>query len=204
MAESSGRWKKYGLNNKSLFKIMSNQLAKLLFKVLKAYGISITYPTIERVVNSHPAYPSMQCVSDAFDSWKVKHVALKLSTEELRALNIPVNTAGCNISYSLIKQEKQQSNRFIRLFCFAGTQIDCNQVTKSLYSKLFGLISWAEVGMAYFSAVILSNAIMAAEPQHPFIKRIIDQLPVIKSEAKDMERKLEKAVAVHYFFGMWL
>jgi len=69
---------------------MSNQLAKLLYKVLKAYGISITYHTIRSIVNTHPAYPSMQCISDALDRWKVKHVVLKLSFEELRALNVPV------------------------------------------------------------------------------------------------------------------
>jgi len=91
MVELFGSWKKYGLNNKSLVtKIMSNQLARLLFKGLKAYGIPIPYHTIERVINTRPAYPSMQCISDALDSWKVKHVVLKLSFEELRALNVPV------------------------------------------------------------------------------------------------------------------
>jgi len=269
MVELFGSWKKYGLNNKTLVtKIMSNQLARLLFKGLKAYGISIPYHTIERVINTHPAYPSMQCISDALDSWKVKHIVLKLSFEELRALNVPViahlkqgefvwvtqitdskvhywsvadkrkieshsrfeekwsgvalaienideagdpdyreerskeikdkivkygisggcmvsiillnffswlndsilsllpkimlvcvNLAGCYISYTLIRQEKQQSNRLIRRFCVAGTHIDCDQVTKSRYSKLFGLVSWAEVGMAYFSAVVIWLAI---------------------------------------------
>jgi len=247
---------------------MSNQLAKLLYKVLKAYGISITYHTIKSVVYTHPAFPSMQCISDAFDSWKVKHVVLKLSFEELRSLNVPViaylkqgefvwitqitdsnvhywsvdnngrteshnrfedewsgvalaitdvdeagepnyreerskevkdnivkygilsgcmvsiilltflswindislsllpkimlfcvNAAGCYISYTLFRQEKQQSNRLTRRFCVAGTHIDCNQVTKSRYAKLFGLVSWAEVGMAYFSAVVIWLAI---------------------------------------------
>ena len=70
-----------------------------------------------------------------------------------------VNSAGCCISYLLILQEKRQSTGFVQLFCKADAHIDCNQVTQSQYSKLFGLISWAETGMAYFCAVMLWVAI---------------------------------------------
>ena len=39
---------------------MSNQLAGLLFKILKAYGVSITYSSIEKEVRLHPPeYPSI-------------------------------------------------------------------------------------------------------------------------------------------------
>ena len=69
---------------------MSNPLAKFLFKVLKAYGVSITQHTIEQTILTHPEFPSMQSVSDALDGWKVKHIVLKISLEKLRVLNIPV------------------------------------------------------------------------------------------------------------------
>ncbi len=236
----------------------------LLFKVFKAYGVSITQHTLERTIATHPEYPSMRCISDALDSWKIKHVVMKLSWEKLRALGIPViahlkrgeyawitqitdskvcywsaidnkhvvthadfeqewsgvalafeditdagepgyaqkhreeitrkifryatasigillwalltciswandiqlpiaskicllfiNGAGLYLSCVLIKQEKRQSNRLVDKFCKSGKHIDCNQVTSSRYSKLFGWISWAELGTAYFASNLL-------------------------------------------------
>ena len=50
---------------------MSNNLSKLLFKVLKAYDVSINYRTVDNEIKSNSEYPSMKCVSDALDSWKV-------------------------------------------------------------------------------------------------------------------------------------
>ena len=252
---------------------MNNNITKLLYKALKAYDIPITYRTIEQMLKTHPEYPSMQSISDALDSWKVKHIVLKLTLEKLRILDVPVisylkrqkktkeeyiwitkvtdtkvhfrnapgkeiiedrdsfeekwsgivlaikditdaeepgykkmrkreiresllkyafacgfivlfttlaffswlhddvlslltkllllfvNMAGCYLSYTLIRQEKNQSNALVSKFCIAGAHIDCHQVTKSRYSKLFGLISWAEFGMAYFCAVILWLAV---------------------------------------------
>jgi len=243
---------------------MPNHLAILLFKVLKAYGVSITQHTIKQTINTHPELLSMQCISDALDSWKVKHTVVKLTLEKLRTLDIPVivhlkkgeyvwvtqitdskvhfwsafgkkgnkshehfekewsgvalaiedveeagepnyrevrrkeikeniiryffaggcmalvtiltyfswkndsvlpllpklllllvNAAGCYISYTLILQENCQAKRLVQKFCKAGAHNDCNKVTTSQYSKLFGLFSWAELGLAYFSAAIL-------------------------------------------------
>ena len=68
---------------------MSNQIAKLLFKVLREYGVPITYRTIEQCIKVHPDYPLIQSISDVLDVWKVKHVSMKLSLEELRALKVP-------------------------------------------------------------------------------------------------------------------
>lgn len=247
---------------------MSNNLAKLFYKVFKAYNVSITKHTIEKTIGTHPEYPTMQSISDALDSWKIKHVVLKLSLEKLRTLDVPViahlkrnnyiwitqitdskvrfcsasgkektdscdnfekewlgvvlaiedvakagepnykeerrkeikenifryifaggfisllilltcfswlndsslyiipklllllvNAAGCFISYLLILQEKRQDNYLVQKFCKAGAHIDCNRVTMSRYSKLFGVFSWAEMGMAYFTTVILWLAI---------------------------------------------
>ena len=243
---------------------MSIPLVKLLIKAMKAYEVPITHKTVEQTVLTHPEFPSMQSISDAFDSWKVKHVVLKLTLEKLRTLDVPVisslnnseyiwinkvtdkevhywgasdkekvencekfekswtgvslaiedtdnagepnykencnreikekvikfilpvgsvllltvlacfswikdsqlsllsklllffiNTTGFYIGYILMRQEKSQSSRMIQKFCKAGTHIDCNKVIQSRYSKLFGMVSYAELGMAYFSAVIL-------------------------------------------------
>jgi len=245
-----------------------NNIAKLLSNIFKAYNIQITYSTIEKVILTHPAYPSMQSISDAFDAWKIKHVVMKITIEKLQALGIPalvqmkkkdyvwvtqvtdsnvyfltasgrkkvetrdnfeknrtgvalaiedisiagepdyqkkrlneikekmfrfsltgsciaffiilmflswhndtalplllksllfmVNATGLSVSYILIRQEKNQANDLIRKICTFGSHVDCNQVTRSGYSKFFGLISWSEIGMAYFSAVTIWIAV---------------------------------------------
>ena len=243
-------------------------MKEIIRKVLKFHHISVSYKIVEQTIKTHPAYPSMQCLSDALDRWKVRHLVMKISLEKLRALDVPViahlkrneyvwvtqitdsevhfwnasgkeksvspesfekewsgvalaiedvtdagepdykvkrkkeikenifryifaggfvilltiltcfswlkdislsilpklllllvNVAGCYISYALIRQEIHQSNRLTQKFCKAGAHIDCNKVTTSQYSKLFGMISWAELGMTYFITVILWLAI---------------------------------------------
>ena len=61
---------------------MSNHLTKFLFKVLKVYGVSITQHTLTTTIYTHPEYPSMQCISDALDSWKVRHVVAKFTLKK--------------------------------------------------------------------------------------------------------------------------
>ena len=67
-----------------------DKIMLLLSKVLKGYGVSISYRSIEQDVNTHPEYPSMQSISDTLDGWKVKHVVMQLTLEKLRALDVPV------------------------------------------------------------------------------------------------------------------
>ena len=243
---------------------MTDNIASLLFKVLKAYDISITYSSIEHEVSRHPEYPSMQSISDALDGWKIKHVVLQLTVEKLIALEVPViahlkkgefiwvtqiadskvhfwsekgkektkslehfeqewsgialaieniddagepdfkekrckerkekifkyliagsivallimltcfawtndssqplipklillciNAVGCYIGYLLIRQAKYQSNTLSDKFCIVGKYIDCNKVTHSKYSSFWGFLSWAELGTAYFSSMLL-------------------------------------------------
>ena len=50
---------------------MTDQLYKLIFKFLKEYGVSISKHEIEQTIYTHPDYPSIRCISDALDSWKV-------------------------------------------------------------------------------------------------------------------------------------
>jgi len=57
-------------------------------------GVPVTQRTITQTILTHPHYPSMQCISDALDNWKIKHVALQLTLEQLRVLNVPINRKG--------------------------------------------------------------------------------------------------------------
>ena len=66
---------------------MRDTIPKLFREIVRIYGIPISYQSIERTFFTHPDYPSMQSVSDALDSWKVKHVVVRLSLDKLRALD---------------------------------------------------------------------------------------------------------------------
>ena len=66
-----------------------NNLSKLIFKFLKSYGVRITNRTIEQTIFKHPEYPSMQCISDAFDSWRIKNIVAKVSIEAIREMRAP-------------------------------------------------------------------------------------------------------------------
>ncbi|MDR2036510.1 MAG: vitamin K epoxide reductase family protein [Bacteroidales bacterium] len=54
------------------------------------------------------------------------------------------------MSFVLIGREFHQSNRITSKFCKQGTQIDCDKVVGSCFSKIFGFISWAELGAVWF------------------------------------------------------
>ena len=67
---------------------------------------------------------------------------------------LTINGIGLYISYVLVRHEKYQFNRITDKFCIKGNHIDCNKVTTSQFSRLFGVVSWAELGMAYFISVL--------------------------------------------------
>jgi len=69
---------------------MSNQIINLISNVLKGYKVPVSYRTIEQEINTHPEYPSIQSISNALDSWRVKNVVMELTLEKLRALDVPV------------------------------------------------------------------------------------------------------------------
>ena len=65
-------------------------MIQFIKKIVRVYDILVTQSTIEHTILTHPNYPSMRCISDALDSWTVKHAVLKLSFDKLRTLDIPV------------------------------------------------------------------------------------------------------------------
>ena len=69
------------------------------------------------------------------------------------------NAAGCYVSYLLVRQDKHQSNALTEKFCKAGKYIDCRKVTDSKYSTLFGVVTLAETGAAFFSSMLLWVAV---------------------------------------------
>ena len=62
-------------------------MERLIYHIFRLCDIPVSSKAIERTLLTHPAYPSMQSISDALDSWKVKHVVVRLSLDKLRALD---------------------------------------------------------------------------------------------------------------------
>jgi len=203
------------------------------------------------------------------ETWKKNHLQWQYELwdanrmENLIQLNFP-DFAETYFNYRYPVQ-RWDAIRYLILFQMGGLYVDLDFECIEPIDKLltgqcccFGMDPEENARM-FQKPFILSNAIMASEPKHPFMKQIIDQLPLIKSEAKDkinyilettgpflitelynnyhekeqitlfppeltspfsknemqkylkgeidedtMERKLENAVAVHYFFGMWV
>lgn len=68
---------------------------------------------------------------------------------------LAINLSGWYICRMLIRHEMQHSGRFADMFCKHGTHIDCNRVIGSRFSKVGGVITWAELGSAWFIAALL-------------------------------------------------
>lgn len=65
-------------------------MVNLILYTLKQFGVTITKGSIRKELLSHPLYPTLSCVSDAFERWKVNHVIARLPLDGIEKLGIPV------------------------------------------------------------------------------------------------------------------
>jgi len=64
--------------------------------------------------------------------------------------------AGCTVSVLLLIQTIDKNNPFVNKICaLAKTNSHCNDVLESPAAKLFGIISWSEVGFVFFTGNLL-------------------------------------------------
>ena len=64
--------------------------------------------------------------------------------------------AGCTVSVLLLIQTIDKDNPLVNKICaLANTNSHCNDVLESPAAKLFGIISWSEVGFVFFSVNLL-------------------------------------------------
>ena len=64
--------------------------------------------------------------------------------------------AGTIISSLLIWQSLDSNNSFLLSICQFNEKTNCNSILQSKGAKLFGLVSWAEIGLFYFTGGMLS------------------------------------------------
>ena len=64
--------------------------------------------------------------------------------------------AGLIFSILLLRQELNLKTKYTDKLCHIATNADCDAVTKSKASKIFGSITWADAGVAYFIGGLIS------------------------------------------------
>lgn len=63
---------------------------KLITKVIRHLNLPISNETIKETLMVHPLYPTLSCVSDAFDLWRIDHLIAKLSIDQINNLGVPI------------------------------------------------------------------------------------------------------------------
>jgi uncharacterized membrane protein len=66
-----------------------------------------------------------------------------------------IKSLGIYFTYNLLVKEFSGSNEFIKSVCGAGKRTACDKVLSSRGSKLFGVLSWSEIGFSYFTVVLI-------------------------------------------------
>ncbi len=66
-----------------------------------------------------------------------------------------LSIAGAYVSYLLLKKQFKIYSRYADKICSMFKKGDCNSVLESSAAKLFGIVSWSEIGFGYFISNIL-------------------------------------------------
>lgn len=66
------------------------------------------------------------------------------------------SVVGLWLSTSLYKIENEEGSKLESRFCGKGEKLDCSSVVKSQKAKLFGFLSWSQLGVFFFGGQIVS------------------------------------------------
>lgn len=84
--------------------------------------------------------------------WVVSNKSYHNGIHDLTILFLCLTHAiGLFFSFLLIRLELNLKNKFTEKFCHLSAHFDCNAITKSNASKIFGIITWADAGAVYFA-----------------------------------------------------
>ena len=64
-------------------------MIKLVKQVLHSLNVKVSNNTIRETLFTHQSYPTLHCVSDAFDYWQIRHSIAKLCLDQLSGLDLP-------------------------------------------------------------------------------------------------------------------
>ena len=71
-------------------------------------------------------------------------------------LLLVAHITGLTFSLLLFGKELNLRTKFTDKLCHLGSNIDCDAITNSRVSKVFGLITWADIGVVFFSGGLLA------------------------------------------------
>lgn len=71
------------------------------------------------------------------------------------SLLLIINIIGLSIGYLLLLKQTKTQSKYADAVCSFLKKGDCNNILESSASKLFGIISWSEVGFSYFISNIV-------------------------------------------------
>lgn len=133
-------------------KIQEDNTVSVIQRAIKSFGINVTNDTIKVSLKSSPHYPSLRCITDAFNEWNIEHFPLKYTMDEIKSINSPyithLNLNGGEIGFvtghkngnvilynSLNKKEKIPWEEYIKLI--SGGVILLNPDEKSGEANFF-------------------------------------------------------------------
>jgi len=70
-------------------------------------------------------------------------------------LSLILNLFGIYICWLLLQKQMNTQSKFGDKICSLFSQSDCNDILESEAAKLFGLVSWSEIGLGYFISSII-------------------------------------------------
>lgn len=80
-------------------------IVKTTIAFLKLLKVKVNDVTVNETLQSHPDWPSLLCIKDALDKWKVPNIALKIDPHELDTLPTPFIISGKSVDsrFSIVK-----------------------------------------------------------------------------------------------------
>ncbi|MDO7884248.1 vitamin K epoxide reductase family protein [Hymenobacter cheonanensis] len=144
-------------------------IVNVTFRFLQLLGIKANSSTLNEVLQSHPDWPSLLCISDTLTNWNIPNGAGKVTTEELDSLPVPFLTQLVGEGPALITQLDAE-----QVTIYQGASQKTSTLTRSeLFQKWNGLYLIAE------PSSISGEPSYEANKKKTFINRVIPSTAII-------------------------
>ena len=111
----------------------TDDLAIAACQCIKYFKIPVTLRSVRKRVESHPDHPSIKCITDTFDHYKIKNYPLRITQEELDQLDAPF-IAHTHQNQGTVLFVASVTTRGMRV---AGTSVKTRLISKDEFLKAF-------------------------------------------------------------------
>ncbi len=115
----------------------------VLQKATEYLKINVTGTTVKEFLLAHPYYPTLKCICDALNKWKVENYALNLKLDEIKALEMPFIAHFKISGGQLAFVEKIKNNR---VTYFISENKEITEPFEKFAEKLSGAVVVMEAG----------------------------------------------------------